>query len=100
MTEPRDHCQCCGASWKDEDFGTDGDGRIVDLHICDRRTVEAYRRQLPPRPEQQRRGPMSKCLSCGQFYRPLRHSQKWCHDCGPIMRKKQDAERYRRNTAA
>lgn len=94
------HCPRCLATFHEDEFGVDHDGYLICLHVCDRRVLARAHDVLPPYQHRTAQFGMMLCGRCRKEIKRRRRDQKWCMDCSYVVRKEQDAERWRRSRGA
>lgn len=91
------HCLRRGATYTDDDFGTDGDGHLIEIHVCDRRALDRVG-QTHPRYEHKAPN-LKNCAYCGQWMRAV-GSQRYHRHCAAPARAEYDAARHRERKAS
>jgi len=91
-------CERCGETYRDEDFGVDHDGYLVELHTCDGRAVE--RRDEKLERYQQRARVVLLCKRCGIEITAFTRRKDHCASCAQEIKRERDAERWRRRRGA
>lgn len=86
----RDHCPDCGATYTDDEFGTDGDGHLICWHECDPGTRAMFK--VPVHASDLRKLSPKECAHC----RSKILAGVYCARCASDRRRQQQTAWYKR----